>query len=68
MIELTPIEETVAGKELIQMGWDKGEKKAKEETAVNMLKIGMDVKIISQATGLSQKKIKQLALDQRRKS
>ncbi|MCP4347823.1 MAG: transposase, partial [Desulfobacterales bacterium] len=40
----------------------KGEKKAKEETAVNLMRIGTDVKIISQATGLSQKKIKQLAL------
>ncbi|MCP4106517.1 MAG: DUF2887 domain-containing protein [Desulfobacteraceae bacterium] len=72
MIELTPLEETVAGKELIQIGWDKGEKKGekkgKEETAVNLMKIGIDVKIISQATGLSQKKIKQLALGQSRKS
>ncbi|MCP4110354.1 MAG: DUF2887 domain-containing protein [Desulfobacteraceae bacterium] len=66
MIELTPLEETVAVKELIQIEFDKGEKKgekkAKEETAVNLMRIGVDVKIISQATGLNQKKIKQLAL------
>ncbi|MCP4347259.1 MAG: hypothetical protein GY795_17240 [Desulfobacterales bacterium] len=62
MIELTPLEETVAVRELIQIEFDKGEKKAKEETAVNLMRIGVNVKIISQATGLSQKKIKQLAL------
>ncbi|MCP4347827.1 MAG: hypothetical protein GY795_20180 [Desulfobacterales bacterium] len=51
MIELTPLEETVAVKELIQIEFEKGEKKgkkkAKEETAVNLVKIGIDVKIIS---------------------
>ncbi|MCP4347824.1 MAG: hypothetical protein GY795_20165 [Desulfobacterales bacterium] len=66
-IKLTPLEETVAVKEVIQIEIEKrekeeGKKKAKEEIAVNLIKLGIDVKIISQATGLSQKKIKQLAL------
>ncbi|MCP4111495.1 MAG: hypothetical protein GY749_39195 [Desulfobacteraceae bacterium] len=58
MLELTPLEQTTAGKELIQIGWDEG----KKETAANLLKLGMDLKIISQATGLSEKEIKKLAL------
>ncbi|MCP4347260.1 MAG: hypothetical protein GY795_17245 [Desulfobacterales bacterium] len=71
MIKLTPLEETVAVKELLQIEFEKGEKKgkkkAKEKIAVNLMKIGVDMKIISQATGLSQKKIKQLALESEQK-
>ena len=38
-----------------------GEAKNKKETAINLLKMGFDVKIINQATGLQVKEIKQLA-------
>jgi len=56
MIRLTPLEKTVAGQELIQIGIKEGIK----EAALNMLKMGIDVKIICQATGLTDKDIKQL--------
>ncbi len=62
MLELTPLEQTAAGKELIQIGWDEGKKEGKKETAANLLKLGMDVKVISKATGLSEKEIKKLTL------
>ncbi len=42
-------------------GWIKGEAKGKKETAINLLKMGIDVKIINQATGFSEKEIKQLS-------
>ncbi|MCP4350571.1 MAG: hypothetical protein GY795_34320 [Desulfobacterales bacterium] len=44
---LTPLEETVAGQELIQLG----RYEEKKESAANMLKMGMDVKTISKITG-----------------
>jgi predicted transposase/invertase (TIGR01784 family) len=44
--------------------WKKeGKTEGKEETALNLLKLGIDVKIIIQATGLSEKEIKRLAGD-----
>ena len=42
-------------------GEAKGEAKGRKKTALNLLKMGMDIKIISQATGLSEDDIKQLA-------
>jgi len=38
-----------------------GKTEGKKETAINLLKMGFDVKIINQATGLQVKEIKQLA-------
>jgi len=37
-----------------------GETKSRKETAVNLLNMGIDVGIISQATGFDEKEIKQL--------
>ena len=41
-------------------GEAKGKAEGKKETAINLLKMGIDVKIINQATGLQEKEIKQL--------
>ncbi len=64
MIRLTPLEETVAGQELIQTGVEKGVKQGVKQgvknIAENMLKMGLDIKTVSRATGLSEKEIKQL--------
>ncbi|MCP4350570.1 MAG: hypothetical protein GY795_34315 [Desulfobacterales bacterium] len=63
---LTPLEETTAVKELIQIKLEEGKKewikKEKKEIALNLLKKGMDTKFISQVTGLTVKEIKQLKL------
>ncbi len=69
MLELTPLEQTVAGKELIQIGEEegikkgikKGREKARKETAANLLKMGMDMKTISRATGMGEEEIIRLA-------
>ena len=65
--------ETTITEHVFNQGWSKGaadgkvdgkkEGKAdgKKETAINLLKMGFDVKIINQATGLQVKEIKQLA-------
>ncbi len=70
MIQLTPLEETVAGQELIQIGVEKGVKQGVKQgvknTAVNMLKMGLDIKTVSRATGLSEKEIKQLKVSVKR--
>ncbi len=58
MIQLTPLEKTAAGQELIQIGVKQGVK----ITALNMLKMGLDIKVVSMATGLTEKEIKQLSL------
>ncbi|MEE4358404.1 MAG: hypothetical protein V2I97_18175 [Desulfococcaceae bacterium] len=53
MIQLTPLEKTVAGQELIQMGI--------KNTALNLLKIGLLTdEQISLATGLSPDDVKKL--------
>jgi predicted transposase/invertase (TIGR01784 family) len=41
-------------------GWIKGAADSKKETAINLLKMGIDVEIINQATGLQKEEIKQL--------
>ena len=57
MIELTPLDKTVAGQQLIQMG----EKKGKKKTAMKLLSMGkLTVKEISQVTGLALKEVKAL--------
>ncbi|MDM8522461.1 DUF2887 domain-containing protein [Desulfococcaceae bacterium HSG8] len=61
MIQLTPLDQTVAGQELIQIGMDKGEKKTQEKTARSLLSMGLLTPAqISQATGLSIKEVKGL--------
>ncbi|MCP4347101.1 MAG: hypothetical protein GY795_16430 [Desulfobacterales bacterium] len=47
-------------KEGWKKGKEEGKKEGKEETAANLLKLGIDVKTIIQATGLNEKEIKQL--------
>ncbi|MDM8522986.1 DUF2887 domain-containing protein [Desulfococcaceae bacterium HSG8] len=57
MIQLTPLDQTVAGQELIQMG----EKRNQEKTARKLLSMGLLTPThISQATGLSLKEVKAL--------
>ncbi len=41
-------------------GKTEGKAEGRKETAINLLKMGIDVKIISQATGLSEEEVKQL--------
>ncbi len=41
-------------------GKAEGEAEGKKETAINLLKMGIDVEIINKATGFSKKEIKQL--------
>jgi len=61
--------ETTITEHVFNQGWIKGEAdgiiegetKGKKDTAINLLKMGFDVKIINQATGLQEKEIKQLA-------
>ncbi len=57
MMQLTPIDQTVVGQELILMG----EKKNQEKTARNLLSMGkLTAKEISQVTGLSIKEVRTL--------
>ena len=57
MVQLTPLDKTVAGQQLIQMG----EKKGKKKTAMKLLSMGkLTVKEISQVTGLALKEVKAL--------
>ncbi len=44
-------------------GKTEGKTEGKKETAVNLLKLGIDIKIVSQATGLSEEEIKQMITD-----
>ncbi|MDM8550717.1 hypothetical protein QUF72_11590 [Desulfobacterales bacterium HSG2] len=61
MIQLTPIDQTVVGQELIQMGIEKGEREMREKTARNLLSMGkLTAKEISQVTGLKVKEIQAL--------
>jgi len=57
--------ETTITEHVFNQGWIKGEADGKadgkKETAINLLKMGFDVKIINQATGFSKEEIKQLA-------
>jgi len=65
--------ETTITEHVYNQGWIKGEAEGKAEgeakgkaegkkdTAINLLKMGIDVKIINQATGFSKEEIKQLA-------
>ena len=67
-IKMSFIETTIT-EHIYNQGWTKGEAKGeakgkakgKKETAINLLKMGVDVKIINQATGFSEKEIKQLS-------
>jgi predicted transposase/invertase (TIGR01784 family) len=67
-IKMSFIETTIT-EHVYNQGWIKGEiegkaegfAKGRKETAINLLKMGIDVKIINQATGLQEKEIKQLA-------
>jgi predicted transposase/invertase (TIGR01784 family) len=52
--------ETTITEHVYNQGWIEGEAKGKKETAINLLKMGIDVKIINKATGFSEKEIKQL--------
>ncbi|MCP4345093.1 MAG: hypothetical protein GY795_06150 [Desulfobacterales bacterium] len=52
---------TVA-EQIKQRGWKEGKKEGKKETAANMLKLGIDMKTIIQATGLTEKEIKRLTV------
>lgn len=47
-------------KQGIEQGIDKGIEQGKEETAVNLLKLGIDTEIIAKGTGLSLEKILEL--------
>jgi DNA-binding transcriptional MerR regulator len=61
MIQLTPLDQTVAGRELIQIGRDQGRTETRKETARNLLSIGkLTAKEIARATGLSLKEVKAL--------
>ncbi|QTA86407.1 DUF2887 domain-containing protein [Desulfonema magnum] len=65
MIQLTPLDQTVAAQELIQIaekkGEKKGEKKRSKETARILLSMGkLTVKEISRASGLSVKEVETL--------
>jgi len=40
--------------------YNQGMTQGRKETAINLLKMGIDIEIISQATGLHEKEIKQL--------
>ncbi|MCP4351195.1 MAG: hypothetical protein GY795_37500 [Desulfobacterales bacterium] len=52
--------ETTITEHIFNQGVIKGEVTIRKETAINLLKMGIDVNIISRATGLSEKEIKQL--------
>ena len=60
--------ETTITEHVYNQGWIKGEIKGeikgkvdgRKETAVNLLNMGIDVGLISQATGFNEKEIKQL--------
>ncbi|MCP4348603.1 MAG: hypothetical protein GY795_24235 [Desulfobacterales bacterium] len=58
--------ETTITEHIFNQGVIKGEAKGKgegrKETAINLLKMGMDANFISRATGLSEEEIKQLAV------
>ena len=61
MIQLTPLEKTVAGQELIQMGLLQGKQENKTETALNLLKMGLLTDDqIAKATNLSLGEVKKL--------
>ena len=49
----TPLEETVAYKELVAIGEKKGEKNTQIEVALRMLKKGFELKTICELTGIS---------------
>jgi len=56
--------ETTITEHVYNQGWikgeTKGEVKGRKKTAVNLLNMGIDVKVISQATGFDEKELKQL--------
>ncbi len=43
------------------IGEARGEAKVRKETAINLMKMGMDINFITSATGLSEEEIKQLS-------
>jgi predicted transposase/invertase (TIGR01784 family) len=47
-------------KEGLKEGMEKGMEKRNKEIAIKMKELGVDIKIISETTGLSEKKIKNL--------
>ncbi len=52
--------ETTITEHIFNQGVVKGEATVRKETAINLLKMGIDVNIISRATGMSEEEIKQL--------
>jgi predicted transposase/invertase (TIGR01784 family) len=53
--------ETTITEPVYNQGWIKGEAEGRKETAINMLKMGMDMEIIAKATDLQESEIKQLS-------
>jgi len=49
----TPLEETVAYKELVAIGEKKGKEETQIEVALRMLQKGFELKIICELTGIS---------------
>jgi predicted transposase YdaD len=61
MIQLTPLDKTVAGQELIQMGMLKGRKEGRKETALNLLQMKLlTAEQIAKATGLRLSEVNKL--------
>ncbi len=72
MIQLTPLEKTVAGQELIQIGHIEGKKEGKlegkTETALNLLKMGLlTEEQIAKVTNLTPAEVKKLKVKLRKK-
>ena len=66
MIQLTPLEKTVAGQELIQIGHLQGKQENKSEITLNLLKMGLlTEEQIAKATNLSLEEVKKLRLKMR---
>jgi len=56
--------ETTISEHIYNQGWIEGKAGGKKETAINLLKMGIDVGIIQKATGFSEEEIKQLSNQQ----
>ena len=52
--------ETTISEHIYNQGWIKGEADGRKETAINLLNMGIDMKIIQKATGFSDAEIKQM--------
>ena len=53
--------ETTISEHIFNQGILRGKAEGRKEAAANLLKLGIDIKIITQATGLSEEEIKQIA-------